>query len=217
MADLNSSDTHTKFAVICADGVGVPISFPLGNDELAVVTSLRLNLRFWLSEEFMYIDEEVYDAQSGELIQTIGQSPVCDGHTKQWLLNAGRYRVYGISNSVMAASTELVISHRSSTGTVQFNPPSRVKVEQAEELITILSDDSDENSPVVACSTRSPLVNCSLPESSQRSPIPLSNLTPEVGHLTSLSVVDSLKRLRASKGVRNVFKLLISIVWKSRG
>jgi hypothetical protein len=44
-----------------------------------------------LSEEFMYIDEEVYDAQSGELSQTIGQSLVCDGHTKQWLLNAGRY------------------------------------------------------------------------------------------------------------------------------
>jgi hypothetical protein len=82
MADINSSDTHTKFAVICADGVGVPISFPLGNDGLGLVTSLRLSLRFLLSEEFMYIDEEVYDAHSGELIQTTGQSPVCDGHTK---------------------------------------------------------------------------------------------------------------------------------------
>jgi hypothetical protein len=83
-----------------------------------------------------------------------------------------------------------------------------VKVERAEELITILSDDSDGNSPAVACPTRSPLVNCSFLESSQRSPIPLSNLTPEVGHLTSLSVVDSLKRLWASKGTRNVFKTL---------
>jgi hypothetical protein len=99
----------------------------------------------------------------------------------------------------MAASTKLVTPHRSSTGTVQVNPPSRVKVEQVEELITILNDDSDGNSPTVASPTRSPLVNCSLPESSQRSPIPLSHPVLHVGHLTSLSVVDSLKRLRASK------------------
>jgi hypothetical protein len=30
----------------------------------------------------MYIDEQVYDAHFGELIQTIGQSLVCDGDTK---------------------------------------------------------------------------------------------------------------------------------------
>jgi hypothetical protein len=124
MADLNFGDIHTKFVVICADGVGVPISFPLGNDGLVLVTSLRLSLRFQLSEEFMYIDKEVYDAHSGELIQTIGQSPVCDGDTKQWLLNAGRYQVYGISDSLMVASTELITPHRSSTSTVQLNSPS---------------------------------------------------------------------------------------------
>jgi hypothetical protein len=111
MANLNIGDKHTKFVIICADGEGVPILFPLGNDGLALDTSLRLSLRFGFSEEFMYIDEEVYDAHSGDLIQTIGQSPVCDGHTKQWLLNAGRYRVYGISDSVVATSTELVIPH----------------------------------------------------------------------------------------------------------
>jgi hypothetical protein len=83
-----------------------------------------------------------------------------------------------------------------------------VKVEQAEELITILSNDSDGISPTIAYPIRSPLVNCSLPELSQRSPIPLSHPTPHVGHVTSLSSVDSLKRLRASKGTRNFFKVL---------
>jgi hypothetical protein len=66
----------------------------------------------------MFIDEEVYDAQSGDLVHTIGQFPVCVGDTKHWLLNVGRYRVYGVSDSVMVASTELVTPHRSSTGTV---------------------------------------------------------------------------------------------------
>jgi hypothetical protein len=44
-----------------------------------------------MSEDFMFIDEEVYDAQSGDLIHTIGQSLVIDGASKKWLLNAGRY------------------------------------------------------------------------------------------------------------------------------
>jgi hypothetical protein len=108
----------------------------------------------------------------------------------------------------MAASTELVTSHRSSAGTVQLTPGTWVKVENAEELITLLSDDSDGNSPIVALPMTSPLVSSPLPESSQKSQIPLSHLPPHVVHSTSLNVVDSLKRIRASKGVRNVFKTL---------
>jgi hypothetical protein len=83
-----------------------------------------------------------------------------------------------------------------------------VKVEHAKELITILSDDSDGNSPVVASPIRSPLVNNCLPDSSQRSPMPLKHMAACVGHQKFLSVVDSLKRIWASKGARNVFKTL---------
>jgi hypothetical protein len=108
----------------------------------------------------------------------------------------------------MAASTELVTPNQSSTGTVQLTPVTRVKVEHAEELITILSDDSDGNSPVVASPIRSPLINSSLPESSQKSHILLSHPSPKDGNEKSISVVDSLRRIRASKGVRNVFKTL---------
>jgi hypothetical protein len=193
---------------IYPDGVGVPISFPLGSDGVAHITSLRLSLRFQISEDFMFIDEEVYDTQSGDLIHTICKSPICHGDTKQWLLNAGRYRVYVVNDSVMAASTELVTPHRSSIGTVQLTPATWVKVEHAEELITILSDDSEGNSPAVASPIRSPLVNCSHLESSQRSPIPLSHPAPYIVYPTFVSVVESLKRIRASKGVMNVFKTL---------
>jgi hypothetical protein len=208
MAPLTEASNHSNFAVICANGDGVPISFPLGNDGRALVSSLRLSLRFGITKEFMYIDEEVYDAQSGDLVQTIRQSPVCDVDSIQWLLNAGRYRVYNVSDSVMAASMELVTPHCSSTSTVQLTPATRVKVEHAEELITILSDDSNGNSPTVALSMTSPLVNSPLPESSQKSPIPLSYPLFHIGHQKSLSIVDSLKRIRASKGARNVFKTL---------
>lgn len=71
MAPLNDGNSHSRFAIISIDGDGDPISFPLGNDELAYVTSLRLSLKFRLSEGFMFLDEEVYDALSGDLINTI--------------------------------------------------------------------------------------------------------------------------------------------------
>jgi hypothetical protein len=208
MAAHNSPNTHSRFAVIYCEVGGVPISFPLGIDRVAHVTSLRLNLRFQMSEDFMFIDEEVYDAQSGDLIHTIGQSPVFDGASKQWLLNARRYQVYGVSDSVMAATTELITPHRSSIGTVQLTHATRVKVEYVEELITLLSDDSDGNFPPVALPMTSPLFNSPFPESSQKSPSLLSHPPPNICHQKCLSVVDSLKRIRASKGVRNVFKTL---------
>ena len=208
MAARNPCESHSTLALIYLDGVGVPISFPLGSDGVAHVTALRLSLRFQMSEDFMFIDEEVYDAQSGDLIYTISQSPVCDGASKKWLLNAGRYRVYGVSDSVMAASTELVTPHRSSTGTVQLTPATHVKLEHADELITILSDDSDGISPTVALPLTSPLFNSPLPESSQKSPSLQSHPPPHVVCPTTFSIVDSLKRIRAIKGVRNVFKTL---------
>jgi hypothetical protein len=88
---LNLGNTYSRFTIIYIDGEGVPISFPLGNDRLALITSLKLNLRFWLSEDFMYMDEEVFDANSGDLIHTIGQSPICDKDSKHWLLKLGRF------------------------------------------------------------------------------------------------------------------------------
>ena len=163
MASPNPCETHPMLAVIYLDGVRVPISFPLGSDGVAHVTSLRLSLRFQLSEDFMFIDEEVYDANSGDLIHTISQSPVCNKGSKHWLLNARRYRVYGVSDSVMAASTELITPHRSSTSTVQLTLATRVKLEHVNELITILSDDSDDNSLTIVLPMNSPLVNSSLP------------------------------------------------------
>jgi hypothetical protein len=83
------------------------------------------------------------------------------------------------------------------SGTIQLTPAIWVKVEHDEELITILNNDSDGDSPAVASSIRSPLVNSCLLDSSQRSPLPLSHPTPHVGHQLSLSIVESLKRIRA--------------------
>jgi hypothetical protein len=194
MAALQLGDTLSKFVVIFADTEGVPVSFPIGNDGLALVTSLRLSLRFRLSEEFMYIDEEVFDAHLGELIHTIGQFPVSKGDSKHWLLKPRRFRMYGMSESVMAASTELVTLHRSSIGTVHLTPATWVKVEKGDEVINILSDDSDGNSPTVAPPIISRVDNSSIPYSLERTPTPISQPQPHNGHYRSFSVVDFLRR-----------------------
>jgi hypothetical protein len=71
MAALNPSNTYPSYVVIHVDGEAVPLLFPLRNDGLVRVTSLRLSLRFGLREDFMFLDEEVYNIQFGNLINTI--------------------------------------------------------------------------------------------------------------------------------------------------
>lgn len=94
----------------------------------------------------------------------------------------------------MVASIELVTFQCSSTGTVQFIPISRVKVEQVVELITILSDDSDENSPAVSLPDQSPLIISTPPDSMKRTPTPIIHPPRYVGYQKYLSVVELPKR-----------------------
>jgi hypothetical protein len=107
MASVNIASFCTSFATIRADGDGIPISFPLGSDGLASVLAVRLSLWFQLNIASLHIDEEVFDSVSGDVTHTIGQIPVCNGDGKYWLLRHGRFRLYGLSESTMAASTEL--------------------------------------------------------------------------------------------------------------
>ena len=108
----------------------------------------------------------------------------------------------------MAASLELVTPHHSFVGTIQLTLVSWMKVERDEELITILNDDPDGNLLLGAPQNRSSLVNYSLQDSFERTHIPISRPPLHVGLQKSLSVVDSLKRIRATKEARNVFKIL---------
>jgi hypothetical protein len=144
----------TSFATIRADGNGVPISFPLGSDGLASVLAVRLGLRFQLNIASLHIDEEVFDSVSGDVSHTIGQIPMCNGDGKHWLLRLGRFRLYGLSESTMAVSTELAPSLRSPSFTNRTPKSSRVKVESSVESITILSDNLDVSSPQDATPTK---------------------------------------------------------------
>ena len=147
MASERIDPLCTSFATIRADGDCVPISFPLGSDGLALVSAVRLSIRFRMHIASLHLDEEVFDSVSGNATHTIGQISVGDGDGKHWLLGPGRFKLYGFSESIMAASTELAPSLQSPACTNHTPVTSRVKVEPGVESITILSDDSDLSLP----------------------------------------------------------------------
>jgi hypothetical protein len=206
MASVKVGDQTSGFAVIRADGEGVPISFPLGSDGITVVTAICLSLRLQLNKDSLYIDKEVYDSVNGELSHTIGQLPVCNGDGKHWLLGPGKFRLYGLSESVMAATTILAIPLSLPSCTIQTSLNSRVKVEPSLQPVTILSDDSDMSSPLQATPSKAPSQispSHDPPRESQGCP---SKSFSQPGLKQPKSIVDCLRKLHASKGSRNALK-----------
>jgi hypothetical protein len=139
MAALSVDDAHPSYVEIHVDGEGVPITFPVRSDGLALVTALRLSLRFQLNTMSLHIDEDVYDTKSGDLIHTISQSPVCIGDGKHRLLKPGRFGLYGLSESVMAATTGLATPLSSPSCTIQTPFTSKLKVEVGPSQYSVMT------------------------------------------------------------------------------
>ena len=151
----------------------------------------------------MHIDEEVFDSISGDVI---GQYPVCNGDGKQWLLGPRRFRLYGLSESTMATSTELAPSLRSPCCTNHIPLSFRVKVEPRVESIRILSDDSDVSSPHDAMPTKCRSRDLPSLDVSNESCACTSLIVPQLGFQPQSCVLDYFKKLRFTKGSRNDLK-----------
>jgi hypothetical protein len=192
------------FATIRADGGSIPISFPLDTNGFALVSAARLGLRFHLNVDSLHIDEEVLDFATTEVTHTIGQVPECNGDGKYWLLRCGRFIVYGLGESTRVASTEFAPFLRSPS--LSSLPPklSIVKEEPGMQSVTILSDDSDANSPQ---EPRRGISNSGNPPSDAPHAFPARSTPTVVRPLESQTTIfDCLKRLRFTKGTRNALK-----------
>ena len=132
-------------AFIQADSMLVPVTFPVGEDGYALVSALTLSLRFQFREDSIHVEEEIFDLDSGNVLHAIGQLSFTNEDGKFWLLKPGKYRTYGLSDSLLAASTEVPSPPQSSTASIQTPLFSRVKVEPGLETIYELSDDSDDD------------------------------------------------------------------------
>ena len=96
----------------------------------------------------LHIDEDVYETKSSDLIHTINQSLVCVGDGKHRLLRPWRFRLYGLSESVMATNIGFVTPLSSPNCTIQTSFTSKVKVETDSQSVIIQSDDSNMSSPL---------------------------------------------------------------------
>jgi hypothetical protein len=154
----------------------------------------------------LHIDEEVYDSMIGELSHTIGQLPMCNGDGKHWLLGPGRFRLYGLRESVMAATTGLATPLSSPSCTIRTPLTSRVKVEPGLQSMTILNDDSDMSSPLHATPSKTPSRMSPLLNPPIKFPACLNKSFSQLGLKQPRSVVECLKKLHASKGSKNALK-----------
>jgi hypothetical protein len=130
-------------ALLRVEPHSVPVFFPLDEDGHAIVTSTTLSLRFQYREVTIFVEKEVFDDHTDLVSHAILHTRVENDLGAFWLLKPGKYRVYGVSDSMLECSTELLTPRESSTVSVERPMLSKVKIEPSLQTIYELSDDSD--------------------------------------------------------------------------
>ena len=100
--------------IISVQGDAVLIMFPVEDDGYTDVSACRLALRLHMIPESIYIDQNIYDPESGVLSHTIGQTPTPTGSRRTWRLQLGKFIAYGLKVPEHADSEDLPHLHPSS-------------------------------------------------------------------------------------------------------
>ena len=182
----------------------VPIMFPVEVDGYADVFACRLALRFHMIPESIYIDQNIFDPESGVFSHTIGQTPTPTGSGRTWRLLLGKFIAYGLKFPVHADSEHLRDLHPSLSSFQTATILRDVKVERTEVHITLLSDDLDTERRL------------SLKEGHQSSHVSIRSSSgnaqctppPADFDISSPSVLQFLRALRALKGSQNALSRL---------
>jgi hypothetical protein len=190
-------------AVLYANGVGVPRTFRMQENGLAYVTSQRLSIRFGFREDTIIVDEDIFDVVTSELIQTLGRVSQRDENNNLfWSLHPGCFRVYGLTNSQMAASIEILTPRTSSTSTIQTPLPRNAKVKLEPGLDT----------PIVENVRFQSVVTLSYDEEASPKQAPpkviVSGNAPTLKPLSQdiVSILPLLKQLASMLGKKNIIK-----------
>ena len=214
MASSSTVPALSEMAELHAHGLGIPILFPVSEAGFACVSVVYLSIRFSFKESSILIEREIYDPVTLLVTITIPESSkIAENGSTMWELGAGKYRVYGLIESQMGGSTQILTPLRSSTSTLNTPLLARVKVDLGAQVIINIFDSSDEDAPTLP----TPLVN---PSPSLQSPCPSIFLTPSASpirpseHNMSSSlkpfgfIVRALCRLGSMPSSKNVLKKL---------
>lgn len=106
----SSSVVYGSMAFIRVDSHYVPVTFPLGANGNAIVSSTTLSLRFQFHEDALYVEEKIFDNDFGILLHAIGQLHSTNSAGMVRSLKPGKYQAYGLLDFVMPASTRILIS-----------------------------------------------------------------------------------------------------------
>ena len=141
-------------ATIKASGSFVPFTLPLEDDHHVKVSEELLSLRFNLRIGSMYVEQEMYST-NGDILETVLiPKNICqDGYV--WILGPGSFRVIGLTDSQMQASTVL-LTNESGASTVNVHSMATVKIEPSDDDVLVLLDSDEEVCPVVDLSDTSP-------------------------------------------------------------
>jgi hypothetical protein len=170
---------------------------------LAYVTSQRLSSRFGFNENTINVEEDIFDVVTSELTHTLGHILHRDENNNMfWILHPGSYRVYGLTESQMAVSTEILTPGSSSTCTIQIPMPRDVKVKIEPGLDTPIVKNSRVESVITFSSDD---------DVSPTKPPPqviVGGDAPKVYHLSqdTVSIVPLLKKLVGMPGRKNILK-----------
>ena len=213
MASSSTVLALSEMAELRAYGLGIPILFPISEARFACVSAVYLSIRFSFKESSILIEWEIYNLVTSLVTVTILESSkVAENGSIVWELGAGKYKVYGLTESQMGGSTQILTPFLSSTSILNTFLLARVKVELGAHVVIDISDSSDED----ATTLPTPVLN---PSPSSQSPCPSTFLTlaspirpSEHSMPSSLkpsgSIVQALRRLDSMPGSKNILKKL---------
>jgi hypothetical protein len=141
-------------ATIRGHGSFVPFILSLQDDGHVSVLEDLLSLRFNLQIGTMYLEHEMYSAD-GEVYEMILVPKNRTDVGFIWILGPGLFRVIGLSESQMQAST-VILTNESGTSTIQVPSIAHVKVEPLDDSVFVLSNSEDDICASVDLSNTSP-------------------------------------------------------------
>ena len=131
----------------------VSFTLPFDDDHYVKVSKNLLSLRFNLRIGTMYVKQEMY-SMNDDILETIliPKNIYQDGYV--WILAPGSFRVIGLSDSQMQASTVL-LTNKYGASTVNMPTVATVKIEPSDNDVLVLLDSDEDVCHVVDLSDTS--------------------------------------------------------------
>ena len=148
MASSSIVPSASDMVELYANGVGIPLLFPIDENGFASIFSVHLSIMFLLQDNTIWVEHEIHDSATYLLSLTMREnSRVANNGSSVWELCAGKYMVYMLPDSCTHVSREIRTPPHSSSSTLNIPPVVKVKVEPGLHTVIHLSNSSVGDEP----------------------------------------------------------------------